>query len=71
MLSHPSQSASSPQYLTVAEVATMLRVTDRHVRKLIAGGKIPAVKVAGTSIRIRTADVDAIITPVATGLEVA
>lgn len=45
------------QYLTVAEVAEMLRVSTMTVYRLIKSGELPAVRV-GRSYRLAEDDVD-------------
>jgi excisionase family DNA binding protein len=52
-----SQSRSRPAFLTVAEVADMLRVSNMTVYRLINAGSLPAVRV-GKSYRLTEADVD-------------
>ena len=49
--------AQSGAFLTVAEVAAMMRVSTMTVYRLIKAGDIPAVRV-GKSYRIREDDVD-------------
>ncbi len=49
---------SRPAFLTVAEVAAMLRVSNMTVYRLINAGALPAVRV-GKSYRLTEADVDA------------
>jgi len=51
-----SQSARA-LFLTVAEVAALLRVSNMTVYRLINAGQLPAVRV-GKSYRIREDDVD-------------
>jgi excisionase family DNA binding protein len=46
-----------PAFLTVAEVADMLRVSNMTVYRLINAGSLPAVRV-GKSYRLTEADVD-------------
>jgi excisionase family DNA binding protein len=46
-----------PAFLTVAEVADMLRVSNMTVYRLITAGSLPAVRV-GKSYRLTEADVD-------------
>ncbi len=48
--------SSSARFLTVREVATMLRVSNMTVYRLINGGELPAVRV-GKSFRLREDDV--------------
>jgi excisionase family DNA binding protein len=54
--------SQSPQakstFLTVAEVAQSLRVSNMTVYRLISSGELPAVRV-GKSYRLREEDVDA------------
>jgi excisionase family DNA binding protein len=45
-------------YVTVAEVARQLRVSNMTVYRLISAGEIPAVRV-GKSYRLREEDVNA------------
>ena len=49
-----------PEYLTVDEVATLLRCSVRAVRRLIASGKLPATK-PGKSWLIERRDFDALL----------
>jgi excisionase family DNA binding protein len=48
---------SDEEYLTVAEVAQILRFTDRHVRKLIDEGEIEAHHF-GSAVRVTRASLD-------------
>ncbi len=48
---------SRTQFVTVAEVAEQLRVSNMTVYRLVQGGQLPAVRV-GRSYRIRADDVD-------------
>lgn len=52
-----SQSRSAPRFVTVAEVAAQLRVSNMTVYRLVQSGELPAVRV-GRSYRIREEDVD-------------
>jgi excisionase family DNA binding protein len=45
------------RYVTVAEVADLLRVSNMTVYRLVQSGQLPAVRV-GRSYRIREEDVD-------------
>ena len=47
-----------PRFMTVAEVAEMMRVSTMTVYRLIKGGELPAVRF-GKSYRLDEADVDA------------
>jgi excisionase family DNA binding protein len=48
---------SRPRYVTVAEVADQLRVSNMTVYRLVQAGQPPAIRV-GRSYRIREEDVD-------------
>ena len=52
-----AQSHARPRFLTVAEVASMLRVSTMTVYRLIKGGQLPAARV-GKSYRVKEEDVD-------------
>ena len=54
------------EFLTVAEAAEELRVTERFIRKLIATGDLSAVKVGSRLVRIRRASLEDILRPVRT-----
>lgn len=56
LTSFQSQS-SRPRFLTVGEVADLLRVSNMTVYRLINAGELPAVRV-GKSYRLREDDVD-------------
>ena len=56
MPSEPSEiHLSQVQFLTVAEVAAMMRVSKMTVYRLVHGGDLPAVRV-GRSFRVREED---------------
>lgn len=60
-----SQSLSDMRFLTVAEVAEMMRVSNMTVYRLVHSGELPAVRF-GRSFRIpESAVVAAIQTPIA------
>ena len=48
---------SDPHFLTVAEVAAMMRVSKMTVYRLVHSGELPAVRV-GRSFRVLEQDVD-------------
>ncbi len=48
---------SEVKFLTVAEVAAMMRVSKMTVYRLVHGGELPAVRV-GRSFRVREDDVE-------------
>jgi excisionase family DNA binding protein len=52
-----AQSFAKARFLTVQEVADMLRVSSMTVYRLIKAGDLPAVRV-GRSFRVRDTDVD-------------
>ncbi|MFO7592260.1 MAG: helix-turn-helix domain-containing protein [Acidimicrobiia bacterium] len=53
-----AQSFAEARFLTVQEVADMLRVSSMTVYRLIKAGELAAVRV-GRSFRVRDTDVDA------------
>jgi excisionase family DNA binding protein len=48
---------SDPKFLTIAEVAALMRVSKMTVYRLVHGGELPAVRV-GRSFRVSEQDVD-------------
>lgn len=48
---------SGARFVTVGEVASMLRVSNMTVYRLVQAGQLPAIRV-GRSYRIREGDVD-------------
>ena len=48
---------SDARFLTVAEVATLMRVSNMTVYRLIKAGDLPAIRV-GKNFRIRRSDVE-------------
>ena len=50
-------------FLTVAEAADELAVTERFIRKLIADGQLRAVKVGTRVVRIRRTDLEDLLRP--------
>ena len=57
MATNPPGDLSDPKFLTVAEVAAMMRVSKMTVYRLVHGGELPAVRV-GRSFRVKEDDVD-------------
>ncbi|OIQ89617.1 helix-turn-helix domain protein [mine drainage metagenome] len=51
------------EFLTVAQAAEELHVTERFIRKLIAAGDLRAVKVGARVVRIRRTDLDDLLRP--------
>ena len=52
-----TESLPDPKFLTIAEVATVMRVSKMTVYRLVHGGELPAVRV-GRSFRVSEEDVD-------------
>lgn len=52
-----AQRFSNTRFLTVAEVADLMRISTMTVYRLIRSGELPAVRV-GRSFRVSEADVD-------------
>jgi excisionase family DNA binding protein len=52
-----TESLPDPKFLTIAEVATMMRVSKMTVYRLVHSGELPAVRV-GRSFRVTEQDVD-------------
>ena len=59
-MSGPSNSKIHGALLSVADVAEALAVSERTVRRMIASGEVPIVRL-GRSVRIRQIDLDALI----------
>ncbi|MCL8023842.1 helix-turn-helix domain-containing protein [Nocardioides bruguierae] len=55
MAPNPSGDISEAKFLTVAEVAQMMRVSKMTVYRLVHNGDLPAVRV-GRSFRVREED---------------
>lgn len=58
--------APLPAYMTLEELAEYMKVTPRAARTWIADGKLPAYRLGSRRIRIRVADVEALLTPIPT-----
>mgnify|MGYP003619675459 CR=1 FL=1 len=54
----------TPEFLSVADAAKLLAVSDRTLRRHIEHGRIPVYKVAGTAVRLRVSDVRALAQPI-------
>jgi len=52
-------------YLTVAQVAESVGVTERAVRGWIAEGRLRAFRVAGRIVRVKASDVAELFEPIA------
>lgn len=47
------------EFLTVREIAELLKLNDQTVRNMIDRGEIPAVRVGSRSVRVMRSDLDA------------
>ena len=56
-MTNSSGGLSDPKFLTIAEVASMMRVSKMTVYRLVHGGDLPAVRV-GRSFRVLEEDVN-------------
>ena len=56
-MTNTSGGHADPKFLTVAEVAAMMRVSKMTVYRLVHSGELPAVRV-GRSFRVTEDDVD-------------
>lgn len=54
----------SAELCTIGQAADYLRLTERSIRRYIAEGKLPALRLGEKHIRIRVADVDALLKPI-------
>ncbi len=57
MAGNTSGDISEVRFLTIAEVATMMRVSKMTVYRIVHSGELPAVRV-GRSFRVTEKDVD-------------
>ena len=55
--------SSQARFLSVAEAADELHVTERFIRKLIANGDLDAVRIGTRLVRIRRSDLDGLLRP--------
>jgi excisionase family DNA binding protein len=55
-----SSVSRTTEFLTIREVATELRLSERQVRRLIALGKLPAIRLGdpGASVRVDRAELE-------------
>jgi excisionase family DNA binding protein len=56
----PETPTSTPQLLTVAEIAAILRMNQQTIRNWIDAGSLPAIRI-GRRVRVRRADFDALL----------
>jgi excisionase family DNA binding protein len=59
----PAEPPISPPNWTVADVAEYCGITIRTVQKLIADGRLPAVRIGPRIVRIRRSDVERLLQP--------
>jgi excisionase family DNA binding protein len=59
-------SVSMDEYLTVAEIAELLKINPQTVRNWIDRRELPAVRVGQRRVRVRQSDLDAFLTSGAT-----
>ena len=52
---------SASEYMSVGETAESLGVSQDTIRRRISDGTIPAYRIAGKAIRLRRADLDALV----------
>jgi excisionase family DNA binding protein len=52
----------TPRLLTYSQTATALSCSERQVKRLVADGLVPAVRVGAGAARIRVSDLDAYVT---------
>ncbi|WP_129337184.1 helix-turn-helix transcriptional regulator [Cellulomonas endophytica] len=57
--------ASHDEFLSVAELAAELHVTERFIRRLIADGELEAVRIGSRLVRVRRSAVDHLLHPLA------
>ena len=55
-------SESNESYLTVAEVAELLKLNQQTIRNWIDRGELPAIRVGSRRVRIRQSDLDEALT---------
>jgi excisionase family DNA binding protein len=58
---------SGPAYLGIPEAATYLDVDTKTIRRLIAAQRLPGYRLGNRIIKIKVADVDAVLTPMQGG----
>lgn len=57
----PPDRAPQTELLTVAQVAERLRISQRAVWSMIAGGRLPAIRLGRRATRVDAADVERLI----------
>ncbi len=66
-LTHEALNACERKYLTLQAAADWYGVSERTLRRRIAEGRLPAVRVGPKSIRVTAADVEALAERIPTG----
>lgn len=61
---HPD-APTIPSVCTVQTAAASLGLTERSIRRYIADGRLPAYRIGDKQIRLRVADVEALMVPIA------
>lgn len=54
------------EFVSVQQAADFLNLTERSIRRYIADGTLPAYRIGTKQIRLRAADVMALLVPIAT-----
>ena len=57
----PRDKRSASEYMSVTEAAERLEVSRDTIRRRISDGTIPAYRIAGQAIRLRRAELDALV----------
>ena len=55
-------------YIGITEAAIYLDIAPKTVRKLIADGKLPAYRLGERVVKVKLADLDAVLTPIPNGV---
>ena len=58
---------AQPRFMTLKQAGQVYSVSDRTLRRRIADGTLPAVRVGPRSIRVAAEDVEALASPIPTG----
>lgn len=62
-----SHERATDAFITIAEAAERLGVTDRTIRTLIARGDLPAYRLGTRAVRIREDSLSAVLRPIPAG----
>lgn len=57
------------QYLTLQQAADVLVVHPKTIRRAISSGRLPAYRLNGRVIRLKSSDVEALLTPVPSAVD--